>query len=65
MKTAQEIEKEFKEKLSALLAEYDAEIDADSYWTASGDEVQMIVSIPIKDNVNAAFVEINLGSNFG
>lgn len=47
--TSEQLEHEFKERLAALLAEYDAELSAEDQWTGyaeCGQDVRMTVEIP-------------------
>lgn len=68
-KTSNEIEEEFKAKLRALLAEYDAELTADDHWQGyaeCGQDIRMTIYVPgIYEGENARdMAEINLGSYF-
>jgi hypothetical protein len=49
IKTKQEITKEFKTKLQALLQEYNAELSCEDHWMGyaeCGEDVRMTVDIP-------------------
>lgn len=69
VKTANQVEAEFKQKLKDLLLEYDAELSADDHWTGyaeCGQDIRMIVSIPSIYNKDThecerEYTEIDLG----
>lgn len=72
MKTSIEIEQEFRQRLAALLAEFDAELSAEDHYSGyaeCGEDVRMTVEIPsVFDNETQEYIRemtiIDLGRWF-
>ena len=71
MKTAKQVEDEFRAELSDLLAKYGAELEAKDYWqgySECGADVRMTVTIDGQWDENGEtvreYTEIDLGSSF-
>jgi hypothetical protein len=70
IKTKEQVEREFRAELQALLNKYGAELEAKDYWTGyseCGEDVRMTVAIEgiyDKDgNTIRPWMEIDLGSH--
>ena len=65
------LEKMFRDDLNALLAKYNAELEAEDHWTGypeCGEDIRMTVTIPSKwvdGNQVVEYTEIDLGKIVG
>ena len=69
MQTKADIETAFRAELMALLAKYDAELEAEDHWqgySECGEDVRMTVTVPAiwdeNHDMQREFTEIDLGS---